>query len=178
MSVFFPTEYISHMTDYDFGSAYRKGKRLILFDIDNTIVPHNAPADDKAIKFIARLKDMGFKLYCISNNRLERVEPFALATGIDFIYHAGKPARKSLDYAMMDAQVSPDETIFFGDQIFTDILAANHAGIDSVLVRPIDISAEPPRFIWKRFFEWPIVSLLKIIRKPSVSDEEKKVLGG
>lgn len=164
MSIFFPTEYIDCMEDYDFNKAYQSGKRLILFDIDNTMVPHDAPADDKAIRFISKLKSMGFDLCCISNNTPERVKPFALITGISYIFRAKKPGSQSFYKAMQDAGFTGKQTIVFGDQIFTDIIGANKAHIDSVLVKPVDRTSEPMSVSWKRFPEWPIIKCFLFLR--------------
>ena len=35
---------------------------------------------------------------------------------------------------------TPQETAMAGDQTFTDVIAANAAGVTSVLVKPIDLS--------------------------------------
>ena len=46
---------------------------------------------------------------------------------------------------------------FFGDQIFTDIWGANRAGIDSVLVKPVDKSTDEIQIVFKRFLEKPFI---------------------
>ena len=43
---FFPDEYLDSAYGIDYEKLYREGYRGLLFDIDNTIVPHGAPADD------------------------------------------------------------------------------------------------------------------------------------
>lgn len=162
MSIFFPSAYVSRMVDYDFVSAYKDGKRLILFDIDNTIVPHDAPADEEAVSFTARLKNMGFRLCCVSNNSQSRVEPFAISCGIDYICRAHKPDTRAIRKAMLDAGVDEHQTIFFGDQIFTDIIGANRAHVESVLVRPVQRSSDPFSVRWKRVLEIPILICCRI----------------
>lgn len=159
MNIFFPTEYVPSMQDYDFNRAYKKGKRLILFDIDNTIVPHGAPADERSINFMSALKDMGFKLCCVSNNNPLRVKPFADACGIKYVCLARKPEPAGFKTAMEEAGAEKSETLFFGDQIFTDVMGANRAGIDCVLVKPLDRSTDPSNVAFKRFWEWPILKL-------------------
>ncbi len=156
-SSFFPSEYIASFYDYDFESAYRDGKRLILFDIDNTLVPHGAPPDDRCESKIAELKAMGFKLCAVSNNKEPRVKSFCDKLKLSYIYNASKPSTKGYNQAMLTCGADRDETIFFGDQIFTDILGARHAGIHSVLVKPIDLSTDEIQIKLKRHLEKPVL---------------------
>ena len=57
---FFPDEYLDSTYSIDFEDLYRKGFRGIIFDIDNTLVPHGAPADKRAEELFERLKKIGF----------------------------------------------------------------------------------------------------------------------
>ena len=45
---FYPGEYVDSTYEIDFDALYREGYRGIIFDIDNTLVPHGAPADERA----------------------------------------------------------------------------------------------------------------------------------
>lgn len=71
------------MIDYD--RLYREGYRGLIYDIDNTLVPHGAPADDRAIALFAHLRELGFGYCLLSNNQIERVSSFADAIGAQFI---------------------------------------------------------------------------------------------
>lgn len=55
--------------EIDFDALYREGYRGIIFDIDNTLVPHGAPADERAKKLFAHLKELGFSCCLLSNNK-------------------------------------------------------------------------------------------------------------
>ena len=70
---FYPSEYYTSTYVIDFAEYYKKGYRGILFDIDNTLVPHNAPATEEAIRLIHRLKEIGFGICLVSNNKEPRV---------------------------------------------------------------------------------------------------------
>lgn len=50
--------------EIDFDALYREGYRGIIFDIDNTLVPHGAPADERAKKLFAHLKELDFPVVC------------------------------------------------------------------------------------------------------------------
>ena len=63
----------------------------VIFDIDNTLVPHGAAADEAAIQLFARIHNLGMKTMLVSNNGEARVKPFAQQVQTDYIYKAGKP---------------------------------------------------------------------------------------
>ena len=45
----YPDKYQKSTYEINFEQLYEQGFRGILFDIDNTLVPHGAPADERAI---------------------------------------------------------------------------------------------------------------------------------
>lgn len=53
---FFPDRYVASTYVIDFEKLYEEGYRGLIFDIDNTLVPHGAPADARAIALFDRLK--------------------------------------------------------------------------------------------------------------------------
>ena len=137
---------------------WRKGVRGLLFDIDNTLVPHGAPATEESVALFARLHEIGFATCLISNNKDPRVKPFADAIDTDYLCDAHKPSGKGFRKAC--AQMGTDEknTVFIGDQIFTDILGANLAGLPNILVKPLD-PHEEIQIVFKRKLERPILWL-------------------
>ena len=54
----FPDEYYDSTYSINFEDYYKKGYRGIIFDIDNTLVPHNAMHDDKSRALFKRLKEI------------------------------------------------------------------------------------------------------------------------
>ena len=59
--MFFPDRYVASAYVIDYEQLYEKGFRGLIFDIDNTLVPHGAPADDRAVKLFGRLKAIGYQ---------------------------------------------------------------------------------------------------------------------
>ena len=57
---FFPDEYLDSAYAVDYEKLYQQGYRGVLFDIDNTLVPHGAPADKRARELFQRLKKLAF----------------------------------------------------------------------------------------------------------------------
>lgn len=151
---FFPDDYIASIYDADFKQLYAEGYRAVLFDVDNTLVPHNAPADERAIKFFSELRSLGYKTVMISNNKEPRVKLFCEAvSGDGYLFKAAKPSPVSYEKAMEIAGTDPDTTLFAGDQIFTDIWGANRANIRSIMVRPVLKWHEEPQIVLKRLLE-------------------------
>lgn len=70
---FFPDEYLDSAYVIDYDRLYREGYRGLIYDIDNTLVPHGAPADERAIALFAHLRELGFGYCLLSNNQIERV---------------------------------------------------------------------------------------------------------
>ncbi len=150
--ILYPSAEAHSCESIDFKKLYEKGYRGIIFDIDNTLVPHGAPADEKAIEFFKYLKKTGFKTCLISNNSKERVLPFAKAVGAKAVWKANKPAGRNYLLACRQMKTDRTNTVFVGDQIFTDVLGANLAGIPSILVEPIH-SKEEIQIVLKRYLE-------------------------
>ena len=136
----------------DFDNLYAQGYRGLLFDIDNTLVPHGAPADERACALFAHLKELGFKCCFLSNNQYERVSSFNDAIGEYFIEDAHKPSTKNYIRAMELLGTDRSNTIFVGDQLFTDIFGAKRAGIRNILVKPLN-PKEEIQIVLKRYLE-------------------------
>ena len=134
---FFPDEYVASTYVIPFEKLYEEGYRGVIFDIDNTLVPHGAPADDRAEKLFQRLSDIGFASCLISNNQEARVKMFNRNIGIHYIYNAHKPSTKNYIRAMEIMGTDRTNTLFVGDQLFTDVWGAKRAGIHNILVKPI-----------------------------------------
>ncbi len=126
---FFPDESVSSTYDIDFQSLYEEGYRGILFDIDNTLVEHGKGASDQALDLFRRLEEMGFQCCLISNNKKQRVSSFNEKIGAHMIFNAHKPRRKGYREAMEMMGTNKENTLFVGDQLFTDIWGAKRIGI-------------------------------------------------
>lgn len=149
---FYPNDYIDSAYLIDFEKLYQQGYRGIIFDIDNTLVPHGFPADQRAAALLKRLGDIGYQVMMLSNNKEPRVKMFCDAVGAPYIYKAGKPNPDKYRTAMENMGTDEKTTLFVGDQIFTDVWGANKAGIYSILVKPIH-PKEEIQIVLKRYLE-------------------------
>ena len=112
---FYPGNYVDSAYEIPYEKLYERGYRGIIFDVDNTLVPHGAPADKRAIELFERLRAIGFSTCILSNNKEPRVSPFADKVGSPYIFKGGKPSRKGYERAMERMKTDRDTTFFVGD---------------------------------------------------------------
>ena len=157
---FFPDRYVASTYVIDFEKLYEEGYRGLIFDIDNTLVPHGAPADARAIALFDRLKKIGFKCCLISNNQEPRVKMFNEPIQVDYVYNAHKPSTKNYRKAMEIMGTDETNSVFIGDQLFTDVWGARRCGIYSILVQPI-ARHEEIQIVLKRYLEKIVLASYK-----------------
>lgn len=157
---FYPDRYMDSTYAIDFDVYYQKGYRGIIFDIDNTLVPHGAKADERSKALFAHLKELGFRIVLLSNNKEPRVKMFNDEVQVSYIFKAGKPLVKNYRKAMEMMQTEKETTLFVGDQLFTDVWGAKNAGIHNILVKPID-KKEEIQIVLKRYLEKIVLASYK-----------------
>lgn len=164
LKTFYPDDYIASTYVIPFEELYKKGYCGLIFDIDNTLVPHGAPADERAIVLFERLRKIGFDTCLISNNQEPRVQPFADKVGSKYVFDAHKPSTKNYKKAMELMKTRKDNTLFVGDQLFTDVWGAKRTGIKSILVKPIH-PKEEIQIVLKRYLEKIVLFFYKRSKK-------------
>ena len=162
--MFFPDEYVASTYVIPFEKLYEEGYRGIIFDIDNTLVMHGAPADDRAKKLFARLKEIGFDCCLLSNNQEPRVKMFNQDVNVHYIYDAHKPSVANYEKAMELMNTNKNTTLFVGDQLFTDVWGAKRTGIRNILVQPIH-PKEEIQIVFKRKLEKIVLFFYKRRKK-------------
>ncbi len=153
---FYPDAYLDSAYEIDYEELYRQGYRGVIFDIDNTLVPHGAPADARSIALFERLRAIGLASMLLSNNKEPRVKMFNDEVHSQYIYKAGKPSIRSYKKAMERMGTDASTTFFVGDQLFTDVWGAKKAGIRTFLVKPIH-PKEEIQIVLKRRLEWIVL---------------------
>ncbi|EOS43892.1 MAG: YqeG family HAD IIIA-type phosphatase [Lachnospiraceae bacterium] len=166
---FYPKEYRNSTYEINFEDFYEKGFRGIIFDIDNTLVPHGMPADERAIALMKRLKKIGYRVTMLSNNKEPRVKMFCDAVDAPYIFKAGKPNPQNYRKAFVEMGTNEKNTLFVGDQIFTDVWGANKAGLHSILVRPIH-PKEEIQIVLKRYLERIVLYFYQRAQRRKSSD--------
>ena len=154
--LFYPDQLIDSVYGFDFAGMKTQGYRAVIFDIDNTLVPHGAPATDEAVRLFEQLRSLGFATCLMSNNKELRVKSFAKQVGSPYLYKAGKPLKKGYLKAMEIMGATAKDTLFVGDQLFTDVWGAKRCGIYCILSKPID-PREEIQIVLKRRLEKPVL---------------------
>lgn len=112
---------------------------LLMLDFDNTIVPYTTSVPtDRMLTWLQGMQRSGIQLCVVSNSRNQRVVEFCNKYGLDCITHAQKPFVKGIRQCLERYQCKPERCALVGDQIYTDTLGANIAGVKSILVKAIN----------------------------------------
>lgn len=136
---FCPHEALTGLAAVDLEALWRRGKRVLLLDVDNTLVPwRDHHVGDAERGWVDQAKTLGFRLCAVSNtHRPERLKALCEDLGIDYVRAKPKPSRMMFQMALRKYGVEPREAVMVGDQLLTDILGANRSGIDAIWVKPL-----------------------------------------
>ena len=134
-----PTIRCEALTDLTPAILKARGIELLMLDFDNTIVPYitNTPTDAMDAWLRAMLQSE-IQLCVVSNSKRDRVKVFCAGYGMECITHSQKPFPKGIRQCLAKYGKEPRQCAIAGDQIFTDTLGGNCAGLTSILVRPIN----------------------------------------
>ena len=137
---FLPKIITDRLTDITPELLRERNIRLLMLDFDNTIVPYTTttPTENMEswLKAMNELPDI--QLCIVSNSRNDRVPKFCRERNLDVITHAKKPFTKGINQCLARYGIPASEAALVGDQIYTDTLGANSAGVTSILVKAID----------------------------------------
>lgn len=161
MTFFKPTYFVDSVTDISADFLIKNDIKALILDIDDTITTHgNQKIDSNTEKWLEDLKSHKIKLILVSNNFKDRVARIAEYIGAPYVYSGMKPLPNGFIRALDILHTTKKNTMVVGDQVFTDILGANIAGICSILVEP---KGESDTLLLKikRFMEKPLKKRLK-----------------
>jgi len=135
---FVPKYSFRNLTDISSEFLVKLGIKFLMIDLDNTIAAYNEyESSDCVLKWFEDIRKNDITPFLISNStRTDRVEAFSKELGTGFVMKARKPSPDGLFKAMGLSNYEPAVSALIGDQIFTDTLAGNRAGVISILVRP------------------------------------------
>jgi HAD superfamily phosphatase (TIGR01668 family) len=111
----------------------------VLLDVDNTLLPWREYDCPTAVhQWLQRGKDLGLQFCILSNTRHpERLEKLSQTLGVPYIRAKFKPSRQMYVMALEKYGARPEQAVMVGDQLLTDVLGANRAGIDAVWIKPV-----------------------------------------
>ncbi|WP_199617437.1 YqeG family HAD IIIA-type phosphatase [Paenibacillus alkalitolerans] len=129
--------------DIDLAELKRNGIRGIITDLDNTLVGAKVPyATPELGAWLETVRERGFQVVVVSNNRKTRVSAFAEPLSLPYVYRARKPLHAAFLRALEMMSLQPKETAVVGDQMMTDVLGGNRIGLYTILVEPIAVNDE------------------------------------
>ena len=135
---FLPRMIYPHLTDVraeDLFSMVRPPPRSTQA---KTLFPYTTsePTPEMAA-WLGAMQASGIGLCVVSNSRKPRVVTFCEKYGLDCITHAKKPFSRGIRACLARFSLEPARCALVGDQIYTDVLGANCAGVQSILISAI-----------------------------------------
>ena len=138
MNIFMPDIYEDSIYKVDYIRLYKNNIKVVLFDLDNTIIPANVKdASVEVKKLFDNIKKIGIKPIIFSNSPKGRIKKVADYLDIDFVYLACKPLSFKFKRLIKKYNLKKTEVAIIGDQLLTDIKGGNNVGIKTILVKPI-----------------------------------------
>ena len=136
---FLPAMVTDALTDLTPEILKARNIRLLMLDFDNTIVPYTTdiPTAEMA-QWLEEMTASDITLCVVSNSHNDRVKIFCQTYGLNCITHARKPFSKGIRQCLQRFDIPAENCALVGDQIYTDTLGANCAGIRAILVKPIN----------------------------------------
>lgn len=165
MAILKPTYMINNTFNLNPEKLKLNGITHILSDLDNTLIPWNSSElSPELIDWVKELKKYHIELIVVSNNSYERIEKAVKELDIRIVARAKKPLPFAIKNFVNRKTISKNKVLFVGDQLLTDVLAANLAGVATVLVKPlVDTDLKKTRV--NRFFERPLLKLIQAVNK-------------
>jgi len=135
-----PIETVETIYDIDFTRLHACGKRILLFDLDNTLGRRGMRhLPGSILVFLRSLVERGFAVGVVTNRRRNADSPAVhdLRTQVPVVHAAGKPGRRGFLELLVRLDGTAADAVMIGDRRLTDILGANRLGIHSILVRSV-----------------------------------------
>ena len=158
MNPFIPNYRFPSLAEVPIEKFANAGKRGALIDIDNTLVEYGVYdlLPDSNREWLNRASSCGVQCLLYSNATQWKIDKIRELTGLPGVPKVYKPAYKLLGKALKMLDCTKQEVIMIGDQICTDILGGNLAGVDTVLVEPL-IEKDWPGTKLLRMIEWCVL---------------------
>ena len=148
MPIFHPTAAVTGVLEITPELLSKIGVSAVILDVDNTLSLHGSQTPyEGTVEWSRKIRDAGIAVLILSNNTKERVEPFAALYGIPFVSRGLKPLPFGYWRCAKLMEAPCGKTAVVGDQIFTDTLGANNAGVIPLLVEPIRLAGNPGRYL-------------------------------
>lgn len=139
MNKYLPDMCYKNIFEVDYKKLKEDQIKLLLFDLDNTIIPDNVKEiDDDIRELFKKIKKLNIKPMVFSNSiKPKKIKRICNDLDIDYIYFALKPLSFNFKKVIRKNNVKKEEVAIIGDQLLTDIKGGNKVGINTILVKPI-----------------------------------------
>lgn len=139
LNYFRPNIFVNRIEDINVSNFRQQGFRMVICDLDNTLVPHFTKIPtQQAIDFVRKIQKQGILFIVVSNNSKKRVTEFCeKLLPDDFVYNAKKPFLGKVKKIIAKYNMSNEDIVFIGDQVVTDIWVSNRIQCKSILTLPI-----------------------------------------
>lgn len=138
--LFKPTFWLKNVLAIDEKFLKENDVHALVLDMDNTLSMHGNPrAEEGVSEWLDKMRGLGIKMRVVSNNTNKRVAPLAAVLGLEYTANGAKPLPFGVNRAVKAMGADKRGTLVIGDQIFTDVMAGNIAGIRTVLVEPFHL---------------------------------------
>lgn len=129
-----PYAYASSIYDIEIDFFKQKNIQYLLTDLDNTLDSYRQKLPSpKVFALKKNLLDSGIEMIIVSNNSSRRVFTYAKALGVRCFSSLRKPFAYKLNKLLKEAKINKNNVMMIGDQVVTDVLAANGVKIKVIL---------------------------------------------
>ncbi|MBN2367640.1 HAD hydrolase-like protein [Candidatus Woesearchaeota archaeon] len=155
------TQRAKSVYDIDYKALKKKGVKLLIFDVDDTLAGNKTGLPEKSKELLTKLSrsPYNFRLAILSNcsrKRFNKLKDMVKALDIYVEEKNNKPDKKGYLSIMEHFKINPDKTAMIGERIGTDLWGAYISGISHrILVLPFS----------EVFPSKKPVSLYRILRK-------------
>lgn len=133
-----PDIYQKQLRDIHFNVLKEEGIKVLLFDMDNTILKYKKKEIDQELKDMIKALKHEFTVLLFSNAGYAKVKKISESLDVDFLATVFKPSKLGFKKVFKKYKVIPEEVAIIGDQLFTDIKGGNKMGITTILIDPLD----------------------------------------
>ena len=133
-----PRELLEHIELITPDFMLERGLRGLLLDLDNTLIPYGSYVERaEVLAWAADLRRAQMKLYLLSNATEKRARFWLDKLSFEGVGMAGKPFQRAYKTALSQMALPAHQVGMVGDQLFTDMLGGNIAGMYTIMVHPI-----------------------------------------
>lgn len=153
---------LDKITDIDVDSLKKLHITTIMTDLDNTLLPWNSDKYDLSLrKWLNQMAKNNIEVMVVTNNSYERTEKAVEQLPVSIVARAVKPLPFTIMRHLRENGINKENVLFVGDQVMTDVLAGNGAGLKTVLVKPL-VNTDAKKTRVNRFFERPILKAMQM----------------